>query len=274
MASASYLISITHRKQVALVRGKPIYVVTDVSFIPLASQTEAQSSIDHARRVPKQGKESTLSDTDTDDETDEHTSTAGTEDGHDTLPPTPLGAPGTTDATKGLAPPMQGSTVAADVIKDRGKYGRFAERWFSRSGWTASGREKLGMSRSEDDLVREQRRQGLNTIPADTARQDEAKQAASTATSTSDAHKIQSSNSLTEDAPNTPQLSIADGIVQSLTPRILRTLRVFLSSESFYFSYDYDLSRRTAIQEASPSTLPLHKRFNPLVGRYIATYWN
>ncbi|KAF2150830.1 hypothetical protein K461DRAFT_308701 [Myriangium duriaei CBS 260.36] len=268
LSSSAYLISITQRKQVAHIRGKPIYVVTDVSFIPITSQSDAQSSINQARKALKQGKELVTSDDETDDETDDHTSTAGTDDGHDTLPPTPMELPGATDATKGIGPLAKGSTVAADVIKDRGKYGRFAERWFSKAGWTASGREKLGMSRSEDDLTREQKRQGLNALPDEesSTKADAPKELDGAADSQRQEEHAQEGP--LDKAAEKVEQTVAEGIVKSLTPRILRTLRVFLSSESFYFSYDHDISRRLETQEPSSSTLPLHKRFDPLY------FWN
>ncbi|GAM87461.1 hypothetical protein ANO11243_054860 [Dothideomycetidae sp. 11243] len=269
LASSAYLISISQRKQVALIRGKPVYVVTDVSFIPLGSQADAQHSIDQARKAVRPGKEVVGSDADTDDETEDHTSTAGTDDGHDTLPPTPMGVPGATEATKGVGLLSGGTSVAADVIKDRGKYGRFAERWFSKAGWTASGREKLGMSRSEDDLTREQKRQGLNALSNDEPLSDaepahKESEIVNELPTKDDTAGDGSSDTITS---KTEQTS-AEGIVRSLTPRILRTLRVFLASESFYFSYDLDISRRLATQEPSTSTLPLYKRFDPTY------FWN
>ena len=54
--------------------------------------------------------------------------------------------------------------------------------------------------------------------------------------------------------------------IESLTPRILRSARLYFSSSSFFFSYDHDLS--TSMQSSSSSTLPLCKRFDPLF------FWN
>ena len=254
LSSGKYAISITQRKQVAQIRGKPIYVITDVSFVPLSSQSDAQRSIDQARSKFKTGKAGAGSDTDTDYDTDEDTSTVGSHHDHDTLPHTPLETAENADGPQTPGSLAKGSTVAEDVIKARGNYGRFAERWFSKAGWTASGRAKLGMSRSEDNLAREQRKQGLGAISQDepAAVNDEGTQ-----TDQKDAPL--------EGATATAEQTIAGAIVKSLTPRILQSLRILLASESFYFSYDYDLSRRLGDHSPEASTIPLHKQSDPLV---------
>ncbi|TKX22953.1 hypothetical protein C1H76_4989 [Elsinoe australis] len=278
LASSAYLVSITRREQVAQIRGKPIYVITDVAFIPLSSQSDAQSSIDAAQKTDKKkqrSRGSVTSDTETDDDTDAEGSTVGTEDDHASLPETPAEAPGVTDATKGLGPLAQGSSVASDVIKERGKYGRFAERWFSKAGWSASGRAKQGMSSEQkeseegDDLTREQKRQGLNALPdKESGSKEDAPKELNDAAGRKKEEKEEGEKGVGEKVAEKVEETVAEGIVKTLTPRILRTMRIWLSSRSFYFAYDHDLSRRLAMQEPSSSTLPLFKRFDPLY------FWN
>ncbi|KAF4548640.1 SacI-like domain-containing protein 4 [Elsinoe fawcettii] len=271
LSSQSYLISISRREQVAQIRGRPIYVVTDVTFIPLSSQADAQSTIDGARKVKGKRTSKTAADGEesAEDTETEEGSTVGTEDEHASLPETPAGEVG---STKGLGPAAKGTSVAEDVIKDRGRYGRFAERWFSKAGWNAGGREKQGMSREgesnqEEDLTREQKRQGLSDLPDEGKSEipEELKEGDKAVEQKKDEENEQG---VVDKVQETVQETVAEGIVKTLTPRILRTMRAFLSSRSFYFAYDHDLSRRLATQEPSNSTLPLFKRFDPLY------FWN
>ncbi|KAF2218260.1 SacI homology domain-containing protein [Elsinoe ampelina] len=271
LASQSYLVSITKREQVAQIRGRPIYIVTDVTFIPLSSQSDAQGSIDATRRTKANRKSKTSADgneSETDTETDEG-STVGTEDEHASLPETPAGE---VSSAKGLGPAAKGTSVAEDVIKDKGRYGRFAERWFSRAGWTATGREKQGMSREDDtsaeeDLTREQKRQGLSDLPDGNTDEVPAElREGDTAVKQKKEEEIQPTAA--DKAVEQVEESVSGGIVKTLTPRILRTMKIFLSSRNFYFAYDHDLSRRLATQEPNNSTLPLFKRFDPLY------FWN
>ncbi|PNS17255.1 Inositol-1,4,5-trisphosphate 5-phosphatase 1 [Sphaceloma murrayae] len=266
LASTAYLLSISRREQVAQIRGRPVYVITDVAFIPISSRSEAQGAIDGANRsLSHTGKRPAKSSAkgsgaDTDEDTDgEEGSVAGTDDEGASLPDTETKDP--------PEPQSQASTVAADVIRERGRYGRFAERWFSKAGWNAGGRERQGMSAGlEGDLNREQRRQGLNALPDEAAEEDDA----TAKTDAVDQKKREEGEAegLTDKVADAVEETVAEGIVKTLTPRILRTMRIWLSSRSFYFSYDHDLSRRLAMQEPSNSTLPLFKRFDPLY------FWN
>lgn len=244
-----------------------MFVITDVHFIPLSSQTEAQNSIDEVRKSRARKRASKTSGTDTDDETD--ASVSGTDDEHYTDPATPaVDHPGAAGAQKGLGALAKGTSVAADVIVDKGKYGRFAERWFSKAGWSANGRAKQGMSStSEEDLTREQKRQGLKSLPEEESQSTDAAP-----------KELQAAVEETRDKPAALQESIsraqaaaqgraADSIVDTLAPRILRALRIFLSSHSFFYSYEYDLSRRLATHERSSSNVPLYKRFDPRVSQ-------
>ena len=267
LASTSYLISISRREQVALIRGKPIYTVTDVTLIPLSSQKDAQHAISVARKFLNQDAISTEQQgSDTDDENETHAPANIHDEASDgESPTTPLGS-GETEAQKGLSPLKKGTSVVSDVIKDKGKYGRFAERWFSRTGWSGDGRRKQGMSTNvqeageeaeDDDLTREQKRQGLDSLP-DAKTTDDDLEASNHETAASMAEDVAQDNARTTISPS-------EGVMDTLAPRIIRTSRMFFASKSFFFSYDYDISRSLARQEPSNSSLPLHKRFDPLV---------
>lgn len=56
----------------------------------------------------------------------------------------------------------------------------------------------------------------------------------------------------------------------NLLPKFLKTTRILLASKSFFFSYEYDITRRLGCQgsqTAKGSELPLHRAVDPLVCR-------
>lgn len=249
LASTSYLISIARREQVAQIRGKAIFVITDVALIPLSSQADAEHEIVEARKASKLAKPETL-DSGSEEDDDDRSPTIAEEDEHDDasvtadIPEVPK--PGAIQKT---------TTVVADVIKNKGQYGRFAQRWFSKGGWKTEGRRKQGMSSEENlSLTAEQKKQAAESLPED--KQDETENAPLGTEVT----EIEESASAEESAVPPTETTL-----QSLTPRILRATKLYFASRSFYFSYDYDISHSLSRQEPSSSNLPLYKRFDPLV---------
>ncbi|KEQ98505.1 hypothetical protein AUEXF2481DRAFT_37018 [Aureobasidium subglaciale EXF-2481] len=255
LASSSYLVAISKREQIAQIRGKPIYVITDVALIPLASQSEAQHAIQQAKLALKGNKPESV-DT-SDDEEDSNSTTA--DDEHDDnasvgSPDEPLHVP------KGSI--NKATTVVTDVIKNKGQYGRFAQRWFSKGGgWKSDGIRKQGMSASEDDLslTNEQKRQAQDSLPA--GKKDEVESAPV---------DTQSQTHSDDQQPTTEAAPIASGetTLTNLIPRILKTTKLYFTSRSFYFSYDYDISRSLSRQESASASVPLYKRSDPLY------FWN
>ncbi|CAD0047458.1 unnamed protein product [Aureobasidium pullulans] len=215
LASSSYLVAISKREQIAQIRGKPIYVITDVALIPLASQAEAQHAIQQSKQALKSNKPESL---DTSDDEEDSTSTTADDEQDDNAsvgsPDEPLNVP------KGSV--NKATTVVADVIKNKGQYGRFAQRWFSKG--------------AEESL------------PDD--KKDE--------------------TSPEEEHSDTKPEVVASGetTLTNLIPRILKTTKLYFTSRSFYFSYDYDISRSLSRQESASASIPLHKRFDPLY------FWN
>ena len=260
LASTSYLVSISSREQVAQIKGKPIYVITDVALIPLSSRSDAQSAITHARNALKQGKNEALDPSDSDSEDDTKSSViADDEDEHGSVHSTPTNE--TPDAFKPTAL-HKATTVVSDVIQNKGSYGRFANRWFSKAGWKDEGRRKQGMSSEENlSMTKEQQRSAQDALP--TGKKDEVQQA--TATTSSETSKPAAVDTSTEK----PTVSSLDTIMKDLTPRILTTTKLFFASRSFFFSYDYDISRSLSRQESGNSSLPLYKRFDPLVSHIL-----
>ncbi|PHH82987.1 hypothetical protein CDD82_4101 [Ophiocordyceps australis] len=201
----SYLITITRRQQVAQIQGLPVYVVTDVAITPCTSQSDAAESIKRTAGLLRQSLPHTLSDDGlgSDDEMDvSHDILDEAED--DVL----------ASEEDGIRPDSARSSVAEDVFRRRGSYGRFAQSWFGRSGWTLEQRRSMGMSISSNGPA----------APVD---------ADSTAT-----------------RPLPPDDDSTQAPASTLLPKLLRTVRVlFGSSRSFYFSYDVDLTRSLS-QEA------------------------
>lgn len=149
------------------------------------------------------------------------------------------------------------TTVVADVIKNKGQYGRFAQRWFSKGGWKSDGIRKQGMSETDLTLTPEQKKQAEDSLPDNAKDQVES----TPAEQKSEPAPEPQPTSAVESTPIAPK----DTTLTNLIPRILKTTNLYFTSRSFYFSYDYDLSRSLSRQESTSASVPLYKRFDPLV---------
>jgi hypothetical protein len=208
------LITITRRQQVAQIFGYPIYVVTEVAITPCSHKTEAENSIQNTARHLRARSHAG----------------SGSEDGESS--DEEVGRPSTSSDEVDDDVVFEGgkkhdtakSSVAEDVIHRRGSYGRFAQRWFSRSGWTQDQKRIMGMSNSsasQPDAV-------VTTVPTEPER--------SIGESSNENVKV-------SDQPS------------NLLPKLLRTMQVlFGSSRSFYFSYDFDITRHFENKASSPRT--------------------
>lgn len=249
LVTTKYLISITQREHVAQIRGKSVYSIKDVTLIPLSSRADAEEAIASAGRALKQGGKNAVDSDESDVEDDAETASVNDET--------------TEQAAEALEAPdnstlKKSTTFVKDVVQDRGKYGRFADRWFSKGGWAASGRKRQGIS-EEAKLTPEQAREADKALPRDDA---DSQKEDDISTQPSEDKTADSNLETSQEQPKTkPQANI-----QNLAPRILRSARLYFSSSNFFFSYDHDLS--TSLQASSNSTLPLCKRFDPLF------FWN
>ncbi|KAG9234878.1 SacI homology domain-containing protein [Amylocarpus encephaloides] len=239
VSKSSFLISITRRQQVAQIQGRPVYVITEVSYTPLASWKEASASIEHTRKSLQTGTVDSheLDDRDTDDEGIAFGS--GSDDVDDDGEPPAV-----------INPTIPGhkrtSSVAEDVISKKGTYGLFAKEWFSNRGWTANQRRNLGMTSSESEINKTQGSEAGGS-PAVVEDREEAEKA-----------KV-----LTDKGKE------SSDVAGALLPKLLRSTRLYFgTSRSFYFSYDYDLTRSFLNHDTSNSDLPLYKRADPLF------FWN
>lgn len=241
----SYLITITGRQHVAQVRGFPVYVVTDVALTPCAGQNEAESAVANtAAKLRRASAEKLGDESDTESEID-GPSVSGADDTEDPGALSDRDTSGSGDAPDPGASGERGSSIAEDVIKRRGSYGRFAQRWFSGKGWMMDQKRNLGLSSVETD----QPEDTVDKVP--TANEDK---------------KL--SNTVVHEKVDPPPAPTAG---ESLIPKLLRFAHIWLgASRSFYFSYDVDITRSVASRStmAAAATPPLHQTADPTF------FWN
>ncbi|KAF2231444.1 SacI domain-containing protein [Viridothelium virens] len=255
ISSRAYLISICRRRQVAQIQGKAIYVIQDVALIPLASQSEANTAISQARGKLNHYIEEGNEDATAENESllDDVSSLGGPDEaslGSPVTPPSEL--EGKDSGEKGH---KKTTSVVEDVIGKRGAYGRFAERWFSRAGWSADKRRTLGMSSQED--VSKTVATEASVRPA-----EDSEEATKVPPLDAVAVKDRGIRSTTEVGHPLDDMSMA------LLPKVLHTTRLLLGSKSFFYSHEHDLSHSLSQQPSPGSTTPLFKQFDPLF------FWN
>ena len=218
----------------AQIFGKPIYVVTDVALLPLSSQTEAEKAVVAAVRQ----RDAT---TDTEDDFSDAESTAG--DSNDVQSAADVEeAPSPTDDVRSKPDQKNSpatSNIAEDVFSRRGPYGRFASQWLTKKGWGIPGirapskiaEVEPGPTQSADAAsMQQQPMTSVRDVPS------------SPRTGDSSADQTRQSRPEGQDANDTTPGERDTTI--PLLPKLLRSTRLILSSRSFYFSYDFNLTRR------------------------------
>ncbi|KAJ2903030.1 hypothetical protein MKZ38_010536 [Zalerion maritima] len=236
-----FLITVTRRRQVAQIRGYSVYVATGVTITPCSAYKEAEESVAKTHE-DLESSSASLTPNESDSESESEVETPPLDEVEDV--PSPISEqrepPGISNGapTNGVE-----SEIAKNVIERKGSYGRFATRWFSRRGWMLEQKRSLGMSvnTSSDPMDDEEAAQDSNSNKTPNA--------------------TDSGNESSDDKP-VPQPT-------SLLPKLLRTASIlFGSSQSFYFSYEWDLTRSLASQDGSDGETELHKRADPLY------FWN
>lgn len=239
----SYLVSITRRQQVAQIRGLPIYVVTEVALTPCTSQRDAAEAVAKTAAALGGARGQKEGDGGEHDGGDDGPSTAAVSADEETGPGSDEVGDDGEVASETEGPPGGGeardvrrSSVAQDVIGRKGSYGRFAQRWFSRSGWAMDQKRTMGLTADDG--------------PAG-GKGDAASKGVPTKFS----------------VPDGPDGSAA---AISLLPKLLRTTQIlFGSSKTFYFAYDHDITRSMANPNPPETPLvPLHELVEP------AYFWN
>ena len=232
----------------AQIQGKPVYVITEVALTPLSSKVAAESAISQTQRgLLKRSVEDGADNSDTDSD-DEDISADLSGDIDDEVIDAGPGTPLSSQSSQSLGEHKRTSSIAQDVIAKRGDYGRFAQKWFSRKGWTVGQRRNLGMSASEtNDTVQ---------TPTSLSSQN-AEEGGQPPTVTETLTKLEEEKSPSRDVAST------------LLPKLLRTTKImFGTSHSFFFSYDYDITRSVATRRVTNSDLPLYTEVDPLF------FWN
>lgn len=195
----SFLITITQRQQVGQIFGHPIYAVTGVAVTPCSSRDSSRDSIRKTASLLESDLQSAVDDSESSDEEAE-VSPGAADDIEDNVTES-------TDTTRSAR-----SSIAEDVFRKRGSYGKFAQRWFSRGAWNQDKRRAVGLSDS------------TSSLPAD---------GVASTTETDE-------QSATQEPPQS---------ATSLLPKLLKSIQLlFGSSRSLYFSYDIDITRNLANQ--------------------------
>ncbi|KAI7371676.1 DUF1740-domain-containing protein [Hortaea werneckii] len=239
LVACSFLIAIIRREQVAQICDRPIYSVKDVAIIPLSSQAEAEEAIIAAKGPSELEANSE----------NEQTETSVEDGGERQASP---------DSELPKNPSGQGKAFAKNVLQNRGRYGRFAEKWFSKAGWNENRRRGQGMSKESSSKQEE---------PANESASKKQSQE-------SPNPPVDAQSSVTSEGdgdPDTKSAAKASNMIVPLIPRILRAAKLYFSTSGFYFSYDDDISA-TLMQPDNSDTatacVPLCKRFNE------EYYWN
>ncbi|KAH9435829.1 hypothetical protein MCOR02_004747 [Pyricularia oryzae] len=236
----SYLVSITQRQQVAVVRGQPVYVVTEVALTPISSQNEATEAINKTVAHIKQASLAEGNSASSDSETENSA-------------PVPYDIDDYVDDTAGPKKGHKSTTsIASDVMKQKGGYGRFAQRWFSKGGWLEDQKRMMGLSKSAGGSEPTKDDGKTGGVPPSEDPVDSPVDAVKTATQG------------------------AVGGAASLLPKLLRTSQIlFGASRSFFFSYDYDIthslasqSREQGLSASASGESPLYDKVDPIF------WWN
>ncbi|KAB8527789.1 hypothetical protein FH972_025441 [Carpinus fangiana] len=246
IASFAYLIAVSRREQVAQLWNKPVYAITDVSLIPLSSRHDAESAITRATR-------SIAGDDlgDDDDSDPEHIAHLD-EDWLDDLVLHGNKNPPSSRSRRGS---LKEPSVAEDVMRNKGAYGRFSGGWFSRTGWTSGQRKNMGLSSQEDllkpaDVV-------VGASPFSSPSLTPAKSQDPPDTTPLDPSAI------SEHLKSSGNSAAVEDRITALVPKLVQTTKLLFGSKTFFYAYDHDITRRLPELDLQPTDTPLYRRVDP-----------
>jgi hypothetical protein len=229
----------------------------------LSSQVDASKAIVKARRSAgrsgREEEEDTSVRTAVDEDSDSsdvetlRTSVEGPTHDHDHVYHEVDAPPGSPEGeTFQIKTGKERDSIAEDVMGRKGRYGRFASNWFSKTGWSAGKRSSQGMSSTEPSEV-----SSLAPVTA----------AAPTTATTIDAGDgvgvVSPATGLGTSSSN--QKKDINEQTSKLMPKLLRHTKMFFGGRHFYMSYDYDITRRFGVDDPGKAYLPLHRVVDPLV---------
>lgn len=223
----------------AQIYGKPIYTIADVAILPISNQSEANEAIIAASKTRSGDQDSEQSDQ---SESEDEVPHAVQND--------LAGSPGDDDKPY-LHKNKSNTSIAEDVAKRKASYGKFASQWFSKRTWISGGQSSSTTQASDHQRPRAESKSSIEM-------QD---YVASQATETNEESKEEIADK--ETVTSTKELTTNTSAV-ALLPKILRSTKMILSSRSYYFAYDFDLTRRFALQEKK-SLLVTCEKLDPLV---------
>ena len=240
------MVAISRREQVAQIFSKPVYVVTDVTLVPLSSCVEAEKGIMVAVRQRETtgdtDEDSSDSESTVDESHDLHSSAGAQEE------PSPADD---VDIKTGKDGGTAKTSIAKDVFTRRGPYGKFASQWFTSQGWSIPGMPTLSKTEENAASVHEppavSMKDEIFMPPTEDTRSDKA----AGATSSTEANAEPPTG---EKDTNLP-----------LLPKLLRSTRLILSSRSFYFSYDFNITKRMGDSGLIHAKPLAHEDIDPLV---------
>lgn len=262
IATSFFLISICAREQVAQIRGRPIYKITDIVLIPLSSQSDAEKAIVSAREhVLRHTKEQQAGEGEYDSESEDEAASVT-----DSLVEEPANPPTEVkDVVTGQRGPVQRRTsVAEDVMHKKGVYGRFADKWFSKKGWSADSKRAQGLS-TDTELP------PPKNVESTVSREDEHPKSSPNPDALPLADEHAPGPISPEEIPEA-LTGEHDSTTSTLLPKILRTTKLYFASGNFFFSYDYDLSHNVCDHKPN-STLALFKQYDPFVSSFLAPFF-
>lgn len=224
-----------------------------MSIIPLSSQAEAQQAITHTQKLAKKNKDK-IEQEDEDIQSDTASTVEGTVD-NDQSVDSDREVP---DLSRGRPSVDLGEFgIVKNVIEKKGAYGVFADKWFSKRGWTTGSKKSQGMSNKQDDTVEMEEKNPLNAAAGNTSAE---KDKEDTAKSWPESPEVK--GSAADDMTSIEQ----DRLTTSLIPKLVQTTKLLLSSRIFHYSYEQDITNRNVAKLRSSSDIALYKQANPDVG--------
>ena len=230
-----YLLVISEREKVAsLGGGGDIYVITGVVAIPLASRKAANDAITKAKATASErSAQSAAYESDHEDAVDGLPSPTNPEgqgempDGADTLTTT-----NEADNLSAESGPRQGA---------QGDYKRFAQNWFAKKEWSLRRRDNhLGEGETGDVTTRQVGSSALD--PSTESKTGQLFEKSGTGESSLDNQNVGPARMRSQSRTGTSTIG-------ELLPKLIRTTKTLFGSRNFFFSYDYDITRRLGAQE-------------------------
>ena len=215
--------------------GGDIFVITGVVAIPLSSLKQANDAIEKAKAdASAQNAETAGYDSDHEDLEQGNSLDSYVEGGGQRAKDST-----STDANSARSKPSLGSNSPGGG--PRGDYKRFAQGWFSRKGWSP---EKDADKRDQTEPGNETNT--LNKLLAETTSSNSTIAQSSGCKTTGEAFPGKQAQGSTGETP--PSKNV-EGIASSLLPKLIRTAKTLFGSRNFFFSYDYDITRRLGAQQ-------------------------